>query len=264
MKPPPAVLVISSQVAAGPVGASAAGPALLSLGVVPIVVPTILLSNHPGHGRPEGMSLPAVTMQAMLERLLDLGFFANCTGVLTGYFANTEQVSITADFIRTLSKNSASRYFLCDPVLGDDDELYVKPEIAAAIRDRLVPLANGLCPNVFEASWLSGSTIDDLADAEKAAHHWPDKDVVVTSIPEGADRLATMVLSPKGRTVVSRPRLAQVPHGTGDFLSGLLAGYAAKSVALADALPHAVEILDRVIAASEGSECLDLARGLRT
>ena len=32
-------------------------------------------------------------------------------------------------------------YILCDPVMGDDDELYVKQEIAEAIRDRLVPLA---------------------------------------------------------------------------------------------------------------------------
>jgi len=263
MKPPPAVLMISSQVAAGPVGASAAGPALLSLGVVPIVIPMVLLSNHPGHGRPEGMSLPAATMRAMLERLLDLKLLADCRSVLTGYFASTEQVEVAADFVSILSEDSLAPYYLCDPVLGDDDELYVKPEIATAIRDRLVPLAQGLSPNVFEACWLSNTQIGNIADAENAARHWPDKDVVVTSIPDGTDRLATAVFSPNGKTVISRPRLAQVPHGTGDLLSGLLAGLVAKGSRLGEALPHAMRTLDQVIVASQGSECLDLARGLK-
>src|SRR5688572_12977273 len=126
MSPTPAVLVLSSQVAAGPVGASAAAPAILSLGVVPIVVPTILLSNHPGHGRPEGMSIPAATIKAMLGNLAELGFLGSCKCILTGYFANDEQVAIVADFIAAYRAKTRDCYYLCDPVVGDDDELYVK------------------------------------------------------------------------------------------------------------------------------------------
>jgi pyridoxine kinase len=260
--PTPAVLVISSQVAAGPVGASAAAPALLSLGVVPIVVPTILLSNHPGHGRPEGLAIPAETMKAILARVLELGLLADCTCVLTGYFANAEQVAQAADFIATLPVRIPKPYLLCDPVVGDGDELYVKQAVAEAIRDRLLPIADGLTPNAFEAGWLAGMDIQNLGDAERTARHWPDKDVIVTSIPEGGDRLATALFAGGKSIVLSRLRLANVPHGTGDLLSGLLAGHIARGDALDTSLPEAMRRLDSAIAASRDSDCLDLARGL--
>lgn len=259
----PAVLVISSQVAAGPVGASAAAPALLSLGVIPIVVPTVLLSNHPGHGRPEGMNIPAATIKAMLAKLLELGFLDDCKCILTSYFANDEQVAIAADFVTAYRTKNAACYHLCDPVIGDDDELYVKQEVAEAIRNRLVPLAQGIAPNAFEAGWLSGKTICTIDDARSAACNWPDKDVIVTSIPEGDDLLTTAVFGHGEECIVSRPRLSHVPHGTGDLLSGLAAGHIARGEKLARALPEMIDTLDRVIAASAGSDSLDLARGLK-
>lgn len=263
MPPTPAALVISSQVAAGPVGASAAAPALLSLGVIPIIVPTVLLSNHPGHGRPEGMSIQAVTIKAMLAKLLELGFLRDCKCILTGYFASEEQVSIAAEFITAYRANSQACYYLCDPVVGDDDALYVKQEVAETIRDRLVPLAQGLTPNAFEAGWLSGGAVHNIEEARTAAQYWRDKDVIVTSIPDSDDRLATAIFGHNAECVASRPRLAHVPHGTGDLLSGLAAGHIARGEKLATALPEIVDTLDRVIAASEGNDSLDLARGLK-
>lgn len=264
MSPTPAVLVISSQVAAGPVGASAAAPALLSLGVVPIIVPTILVTNHPGHGRPEGTISEAAVIASMLNRLLELGFLQNCTCILTGYFANPEQLNAAADFITKYRSVNPAVYYLCDPVAGDDGELYVKPDIAEAIRDRLVPLAQGLTPNAFEAEWFSGTPVQSIDDARNAAKHWPDKDVVITSIPETDDRLATAAFGHGRERIVSRPRLSHVPHGTGDLLSGLAAAHIAKSEAIAHALPDIIATIERVIAASQGSDSLDLARGLRS
>ena len=201
-------------------------------------------------------------MKAMLDRLLELGLLADCACVLTGYFAQAEQVAIAADFVAMLGARIPELYLLCDPVLGDDDALYVKEEIAAAIRDRLVPLAQGLMPNVFEASWLSGLDVGNLDNAERAARRWPDKDVVVTSIPEGADRLATALFAGGKSIVASRARLANVPHGTGDLLSGLLAGHIARRDALDTSFSDAMRKLDQAIAVSRGSDCLDLVRGL--
>ena len=263
MSPTPAVLVISSQVAAGPVGASAAAPALLSLGVIPIVAPTILLSNHPGHGRPEGMSIPAATIKTMLEKLRELKFLDDCRCILTGYFANDEQVANAAEFIAAHRARNSDCYYLCDPIVGDDDELYVKQEVAEAIRNRLVPLAQGIAPNAFEAGWLSGVSIRGVEEARGAAQYWPDKDVIVTSIPEGNARLATAVFGIDGECIVSRSRLSHVPHGTGDLLSGLAAGHIAKGEKISQALPDIISTLDRVIAASQGNDSLDLARGLK-
>ncbi|MGH7187358.1 MAG: pyridoxal kinase, partial [Pseudomonadota bacterium] len=43
-------LSISSHVAYGPVGNSAAVPAMEWLGLTVHALPTVVLSNHPGHG----------------------------------------------------------------------------------------------------------------------------------------------------------------------------------------------------------------------
>jgi pyridoxine kinase len=254
----PTVLTISSHVAAGPVGNAAIVPGLLALGVTPISVPTVLLSNHPGHGKPEGMAIPAETLAAMLDRIESLRFIGRNTVILTGYFAAAQQVDAVAGFIA----NHPYTYYLCDPVIGDDDALYVKEEVAAAIRDRLVPLANGLCPNVFELGWLAGMKIFDIDTAKVAASRFPGKVVVITSIPDG-NALITAAIRDGDVVSVSRPRLDDVPHGTGDLLAGLIAGRIAQGRTPQSCLQDCIAIIERVIAASRGTTVLNLAQGLK-
>ena len=71
---PRQVITISSQVAVGLVGNSVIFPTMLALGVSPIALSTIMLSNHPGLARPEGLAMPADKLAAMLERLIALGY----------------------------------------------------------------------------------------------------------------------------------------------------------------------------------------------
>src|SRR4029450_4901216 len=93
------VLSISSQVAAGPVGNSAIVPALLALGVTPLALPTVVLSNHPRHGPPRGRAIPAEVLSSMLAALDERNFLKDCCCVLTGFFASAEQIDITADCV---------------------------------------------------------------------------------------------------------------------------------------------------------------------
>jgi pyridoxine kinase len=256
--PGPTVLTISSHVAAGPVGNAAIVPGLLALGVTPVAVSTVLLSNHPGHGRPEGLAIPAETLKAMLDRIASLRFTGRDTVIVTGYFANAQQVEAVAGFIA----NHPYTYYLCDPVIGDGDALYVKEDVAIAIRERLIPLANGLCPNVFELGWLTGMKVSDLDTARKAAARFPDKDVIVTSIPDGIALLTSAIRNNDAVTITS-PRLDDVPHGTGDLLSGLIAGRIALGRTPQSSLEGCIGIIDHVIAASYGTSVLDLANGLK-
>jgi pyridoxine kinase len=254
----PTVLTISSHVAAGPVGNSAIVPGLLALGVTPISVPTILLSNHPGHGKPEGMAVPTRTLAAMLDRIDALRFTGKNTVILTGYFADARQVTAVASYIA----NHPYTYYLCDPVIGDDDALYVKEEIAVAIRDRLLPLANGFCPNIFELGWLTGMKISDIDSGKAAASCFPGKDVIITSVPDGS-ALMTAAIRDRHAVAVSRPRLDNIPHGTGDLLAGLIAGRIAQGQTPQSCLEGCIGIIERVIDASRGTTVLDLAQGLK-
>ncbi len=163
-------LSISSHVAYGPVGNSAAVPAMELLGLMVHAVPTIVLSCHPGLGRPAGLRVPARDLAAMLDALDGLGVLNACAGVMTGYFADVEQVHCIARTIRNRKKRNRSVQYLCDPVLGDDERgLYVPEPVAAAIRDELVPLADAITPNRFELEWLSGEAVADKDDATAAA-----------------------------------------------------------------------------------------------
>lgn len=253
------VLTISSQVAAGPVGNSAIVPALLAMGVTPVALPTIILSNHPGHGRPEGLAVPAEKLAAMLRRLVEQGLLGDDVVVLTGYFAHEEQIAALAPIIADLPKS----FYLCDPILGDTHKgLYVPESVANGIKARLVPMAHALIPNAFELGWLAGLAVVDRATARAASGAFPDKSVLVTSLPEGS--ALTTALIARGRIhAVTRPKLDRVPQGTGDLLSGLLAARLAQGDTLKDGLGFAVAAVEHVIAVSLGTTRLDLARGLK-
>src|SRR5687768_13387219 len=106
---PRQVLTISSQVAVGLVGNSVVYPVLLTLGVTPVALSTIMLSNHPGHARPAGLAVPAEKLALMLERLIDLGLLNEDAVVVTGYFANAEQIEAVAPIIARMPKS----FFLC-------------------------------------------------------------------------------------------------------------------------------------------------------
>ncbi len=149
---------------------------------------------------------------------------------------------------------------LVDPVVGDEGGLYVSEAVAAAIRDRLVPLASCITPNRFELAWLSGREIEDEPAALAAARSMAVPEVLATSIPAG-DRLATMAIGADSHHTVLNQKLAGVPHGTGDFLSGLYLGERLQ-LPPQEALAAAMKRLSRAIGLSAGTPVLDVAGAL--
>lgn len=258
------VLSVSSHVAYGPVGNSAAVPAMESLGLTVHALPTVFLSNHPGLGRPAGIRVPALDLAAMAEALETLGVLYGLSGVMTGYFAADEQVRCIAQTVRKLKVANPSLSYLCDPVLGDDETgLYVPELVAVATRDELVPLADAITPNRFELAWLSGRAVAGRDDAEAAARTLEVPSVIATSVPGRPEHLLTMLIDRDGATEIETRLRAGVPHGTGDLLSGLYLGHRLLGNDGPAALRATVAAVERVIGASEGGAVLVLA-GLRT
>jgi pyridoxine kinase len=261
---PRQILSISSQVAYGPVGNSASVPALQAAGFTVSQVPTIILSNHPGLGKPSGVKLPAVELEAILKSLETLGVLDTCVGVMTGYFASPDQIGVAASFIRKMKSKNAALYVLVDPVLGDDGSLYVSNEVATAIRDELLPLASCATPNCFELGWLSGKPVSNKAEVLVAAATLPCKEILATSIPAGADKLATLAITESVYAETSSPLKPGVPHGTGDFLAGLYLAARLNGYESREALKLSAGILGSAISRSLGQPCLDIIGALHT
>ncbi|MGV6848025.1 MAG: PfkB family carbohydrate kinase [Marinibacterium sp.] len=220
------LLALSSQVAAGHVGLSAAQPALTALGHTVTALPTVILSNHPGFPQAAGMPIPPETLSAMIDAVEANGWLAGHDAVLTGYLPSPQHVDLAADLIDRARAARPGIRVVADPVLGDEPKgIYIDAEAAAAIRDHLVPRADILTPNRFELGWLTGApvaTIDDMAAA--AAPLAPR--VLVTSAAETQD--VTGVLDVAGNRIRHRkvPHLDGVPHGVGDVFAALIAaGY---------------------------------------
>jgi pyridoxine kinase len=245
------VLCISSQTVYGPVGNSAAVPALQALGHEVMALPTVVLSNHPGHGKPVGQATPAPLLADMLTALSAVKAFEILDAVLTGYFASAAQVFAVAEKIVSLAKQNQGLHVLVDPVIGDHGALYVGQDVAEAIRAHLLPLATITTPNLFELGWLSGER-----DEKIAVRKLNVAETIVTSIPSGVD-LVTRLYAGHEIASHSIPRHAKVPNGTGDFLAGC---YLAERIGMAprSAFVKAMERLEKTIHASVGSAGLKM------
>jgi pyridoxine kinase len=219
------ILAISSQVVRGHVGLSAIVPALQRLGHEVLAVPTILLSNHPGHTRAAGTRIEVNTLMGILDVLDANGWLAGLDAVMTGYLPSKEHVAFAGRAIDLIRKRSPDATVIVDPVLGDDPRgLYVEASVAQAVRGELIAKAEIILPNRFELAWLANLPADDGNGAVIAARTLAAKRVIVTSVPDGP-RLANVAVTASSTMACKVERRPSVPHGTGDLLSGLFVGH---------------------------------------
>lgn len=223
----PFVLILSSHVAASRVGGMAQLLALQPFKIDAALVPTVLFGRHPGWGAPGGGPVDASTMRAMLEGIEAQGLFALTDALITGYFANAEQVEVAAAFIGRVRAARPDVRIVVDPILGDEDSatraagLYVKPEVAAAVRDRLVPLADLITPNRFELGWLVGKPTPGGAEATLLMARALGRPALVSSIPGETDEIGVLYADADQAWLALHARLFETPNGTGDVLTAL-------------------------------------------
>ncbi|WP_305969449.1 MULTISPECIES: pyridoxal kinase [unclassified Mameliella] len=219
------VLILSSWVAHGHVGLSAAAPALQALGHEVTQLPTTVLSNHPGWPHVAGAPVPGAQIRGMIEALDANGWLMAQDALLLGYMPSSEHVALAVDLARRM--RAAGMRVVVDPVLGDlPGGLYVSQEVACALRDELVPLADGLTPNLFELGWLTDAPVEGLKEARAAASMLLDPvgEVLLTSAPVGPGTTGLLRVTPDGAQVFPVALRKAVPHGVGDVFSALVAG----------------------------------------
>lgn len=247
------ILAISSYVAHGHVGLSAIVPALQAMGHEVIAVPTVVLSSHYGYGQVNGFDLDSGQLGGILDALAGNGWLDTVDAVMTGYMPSAGIVDDLARVLGRLGEAEPELLYLCDPVLGDDPGgLYVGNEVAAAIRDMLVPLADVITPNRFELQWLSGVPVTDAASADAAAEVIGADLLAATSIPAGVGLIANVLSTEDMAGQARHPLQKGVPHGTGDLFAALLLGHLLNDLDHSEALARASAGVELVVRESLG------------
>jgi pyridoxine kinase len=257
------VLSIQSQVVYGHVGNSAAAFVLQRQGHAVWQVPTVLFSNHLGKPTFRGRAVPAEQARDLIQGLKELGYLDHVDMLLTGYLGTPDTARLAAELASIIRADNPQAIFACDPVMGDDDALYVKPDLAEAITRELVPTADLLFPNIFELARLTGRTVKDGKAALDAAHALQracgTKVLVATGVPaDRPDHIAALALEGDKVHRADAPRRKLRVSGTGDTFSALFTGHYVRNRDVGRALDFAMRAMDVICTATEKADADEL------
>tara|TARA_R110002167_G_scaffold169331_7_gene367283 strand:- start:4664 stop:5608 length:945 start_codon:yes stop_codon:yes gene_type:complete len=231
----PAVLVISSLVADGSVGGRLACFALERLGFPVWFVPTVNLPRHPGRQPSVRDITSADYLRGCLDDLVKLAEQHDIAAVLTGYIGDAAQIPVVADAVSRLKAIHPRLIYLCDPVLGDGDKLYISDAVANAMRDQLWPICDIATPNVFELCWLERAAnalqqgMQRTAPAmlaDLAGNAAPARIAVTSVCGLMANHIGNLLTAPQAPALLfEHLAMPHAPHGTGDLFAALLLGH---------------------------------------
>ena len=263
----PDILAIQSAVMIGAVGNDAAMPVYTHFRHKAARLDTVRLAAHPGFGRGFTDITEAKVLAALLTDFANLQKDAMPKALQTGYFGAADQIFPVADFIASSQKKD-DIFYLLDPVLGDAGKLYVDQNIADAMQQKLLPLADMITPNAFELGLLVRQPINSLADAEEAGRKILGqlrrlRAVFATgidaSLPAGEGRIADILISRDASVPFVHKSKAHGISGSGDVLSAMiLAGYL-NSGDLTKACQSASNIVNQMIRKTATPLGLDVA-----
>ena len=259
----PTVLSVQSWVACGNVGNTAALFPLQRLGCETWSLNTVAFSNHTGHERWRGDTVPASEIATLFEGIAELGVLPRCDAVLSGYLGQAETGPVLLDIVARVKEANPQALFCCDPVIGDIGlGYYVRSGIPEFYRDRALALADVVTPNRFELEWLVGGQVRSLPQAAAATtalrQRGPDI-VLATSLEIDTNGVAVVAAGPDGVWAVETPRLPIDATGCGDAVAALFLGWLLKGKPVPDALATTIAAIYGVIEATMRSPGGELA-----
>ncbi|KAJ3038820.1 hypothetical protein HDV00_000308 [Rhizophlyctis rosea] len=187
-------------------------------------------------------------MEALFNGLESNGMLGEYTHVLTGYIGRAACLAAIAGLVKRLKHSNPNVIFVLDPVMGDNDKLYVAPDLIPVYRDTVCPLADMITPNAYEAELLTGIRPTSTSSALQvidALHNLRIPTVIVTSVSLSdhahtfekphlhliASYRAQANTRPEASTKhpilfsIAFPELEGVFTGTGDMASALLLAF---------------------------------------
>ena len=151
-------------------------------------------------------------------------------GIVTGFLGSAKQIDIVIDFIKNFKREDT--FVLVDPVRGDHGKLYSTYTVKMQNKMReLIPYASIMTPNLTELCALL--EIDYLEETpsyeqlflmcQSLAKNGPQM-IVVTGLAQGEEIINYVYEKGKEARVIKVQRIGDDRSGTGDVISGVLAG----------------------------------------
>jgi len=171
--------------------------------------------------------------------------------IKTGMLATAELVTLVAE---TIAGRDWSRY-VCDPVMvATSRDRLLDSAAESVVRDRLLPLAALVTPNLDEAAVLTGLDVRTEADMEEAGRRLLALGARAALLKGGhldADVMTDLLVTPQGTRRYSHARLHTTStHGTGCTLSAAITAGLARGSTLEDAVAEAVDFVHRAMRAA--------------
>jgi hydroxymethylpyrimidine/phosphomethylpyrimidine kinase len=182
--------------------------------------------------------------------LQDLGADA----IKTGMLADSATIAAVCD---ALAEFGPGIPLVADPVMvAKGGHPLLAPEAVTTLRERLLPTATVITPNIPEAEALSGLSIADVAGMHRAAEALLRMGVRAVLLKGGHGSgavLTDLLATPAGTEAFESTRLeTRHTHGTGCTLASALACGLAQGMALRDAVIRARAYVRAAMLAAPG------------
>jgi hydroxymethylpyrimidine/phosphomethylpyrimidine kinase len=243
----PRALTIAGSDSGGGAGIQADLKTFAALGVYGLSALTAITVQNT-LGVRAAQDLPAELVEAQIDAVLeDIGADAAKTGMLS----SSAIIEVVA---RCVSRWNL--HLVVDPVMvakGGDPLL--QPEAITMLSTMLLPLAEVITPNLFEAEVLTGQrieTLDDMRAAAQAIHALGPRHVVVKGGHRSADPVD--VYFDGERFVELRAERISTPHthGTGCTFSAAIAAFMARGLPVDAAVSGAKNYITEAIRHAPG------------
>lgn len=184
--------------------------------------------------------------------------------IKTGMLPGREVISLVADKLNEYKPEN----IVIDPVMvckGTDE--VVNPDAAEALRDLLVPLADIVTPNIYEAAQLSGvhpiKNLDDMKKAAERIYELGAKNVFIKGGTKlGADEAIDLFYDGSEFEIIKTPiTKTTYTHGAGCTTAAAITAGLAKGLSPKEAVINAKRFISNAI--SQGFELNEYVGAVR-
>jgi len=170
----------------------------------------------------------------------------------TGMLARVAVIEAVADRLRTYRLP----YLVVDPVMvATSGDVLLEPEALTALREKILPLATLLTPNLREAEILTGRSVTNPAQMRDAARTLIESGVRAVLVKGGhlADDALDILYDSQSFREFSAPQIAtRNTHGTGCTLSAAITACLARGFSLEESVAAGKRYITRAIATAPG------------